>query len=266
MDIQVMMDSFHLAWRNCSNNAEFKLWKSEHSMEEACAALCHFNHQILNNGLHEWFEVYGASEGPLFISLIKRGEALKVPGFEVLVKSFGALLDTDFEKEMSRTDTEDCLNCNGKGEVANDLEDFDEPDAMFDCGECNGSGQICIEPIMRLNEIECLDSIESMIIPMIHSTDDSVGWIYAFMDRWDEVVDVLETEVNTKIETEKSPAKPLCKLVGSDGNIFAVIGVAARALRREGLRDQETEMRERVEKSQSYHQALGIIMEYVDPV
>ena len=32
--------------------------------------------------------------------------------------------------------------------------------------------------------------------------------------------------------------KPLCPLIGQDGNIFNLVGIAARTLREAGLRDQ----------------------------
>lgn len=58
--------------------------------------------------------------------------------------------------------------------------------------------------------------------------------------------------------------KPRCKLVGENGNIFNLIGVAARSLRHAGLADKATEMSQKVMQSQSYTEALSIIMEYVE--
>jgi hypothetical protein len=58
--------------------------------------------------------------------------------------------------------------------------------------------------------------------------------------------------------------KPKCKLVGENGNIFNLMGIAARTLKRAGLREEAEEMVSRITKSQSYDEALRIIMEYVD--
>ena len=60
--------------------------------------------------------------------------------------------------------------------------------------------------------------------------------------------------------------KPDCPLIGEDGNIFNLMGIAARTLRENGLDDQAREMRERVMGGdcQSYEAALGIIGEYVN--
>ena len=53
-------------------------------------------------------------------------------------------------------------------------------------------------------------------------------------------------------------------LIGEDGNIFNLLGIAARALRRAGYKDESMEMQEKVYASSSYDEALCIIMDYVD--
>ena len=58
--------------------------------------------------------------------------------------------------------------------------------------------------------------------------------------------------------------KPKCKLIGKDGNIFNLVGIASRTLRENGLRDQASDMEERVFNSESYDEALSIIMDYVE--
>ena len=58
--------------------------------------------------------------------------------------------------------------------------------------------------------------------------------------------------------------KPKCKLIGEDGDIFNLIGIASRSLRLAGLEDKAKEMSQKVMQSQSYTEALSIIMEYVE--
>lgn len=58
--------------------------------------------------------------------------------------------------------------------------------------------------------------------------------------------------------------KPDCKLIGEDGNIFNLLGIATRTLRQNGLAEQAVEMRDRVCSSGSYDEALCIIGEYVN--
>lgn len=66
----------------------------------------------------------------------------------------------------------------------------------------------------------------------------------------------------TEETTEKK--KPDCKLIGEDGNIFNLIGIAARTLRRNNMSEQANEMCARINASGSYDEALDIIGEYVN--
>ena len=54
------------------------------------------------------------------------------------------------------------------------------------------------------------------------------------------------------------------KLVGQDGNIFAIFGRASRLLKENGQPDPAKEMCERVYQSGNYYKALNIIREYVE--
>ena len=57
--------------------------------------------------------------------------------------------------------------------------------------------------------------------------------------------------------------KPICRLVGEDGNIFSILGRVSRTLKENGKGEQVKEVGERVMASSSYDEALQIIMEYV---
>ena len=63
---------------------------------------------------------------------------------------------------------------------------------------------------------------------------------------------------------EKERVKPDCPLIGADGNIFNLMGIASRTLKQNGMRDEAHEMCDRITKSGSYSEALGIIGEYVN--
>lgn len=64
----------------------------------------------------------------------------------------------------------------------------------------------------------------------------------------------------------KVSEKPYCPLIGADGNIFNLIGIASRTLKKHGQNSQATAMQKRVLSSNSYDEALGIIGEYVNIV
>lgn len=58
--------------------------------------------------------------------------------------------------------------------------------------------------------------------------------------------------------------KPDCKLIGEDGNIFNLMGIASKTLRQNGMAEQAVEMRDRICSSGSYGEALCIIGDYVN--
>ena len=61
-----------------------------------------------------------------------------------------------------------------------------------------------------------------------------------------------------------SSEKPVCKLVGTDGNVFSIIGLVVAALKEAGFRDRAVEFREKAFKASSYDEVLQLCMEYVD--
>ena len=66
------------------------------------------------------------------------------------------------------------------------------------------------------------------------------------------------------MSNENKQTKPDCPLIGQDGNIFNLVGIASRTLKRNGLSAEASEMTEKVFNSGSYEEALDIIGEYVN--
>lgn len=58
--------------------------------------------------------------------------------------------------------------------------------------------------------------------------------------------------------------KPVAKLIGENGNIFNLVGIASKVLRRAGMDDKAKEMQTKVIQSKSYEEALAIIGKYVE--
>ncbi len=82
--------------------------------------------------------------------------------------------------------------------------------------------------------------------------------------RWfDDIVNnnaMREKQENVLLENEK----PKCTLIGEDANIFNLMGIASRTLKRNGMRESAKEMCHKITKSGSYDQALAIISDYVE--
>jgi len=58
--------------------------------------------------------------------------------------------------------------------------------------------------------------------------------------------------------------KSICILTGQDGNVFNVIGLVSRALKRAGQADKAREFVDRAMKSKSYDDVLALCWDYVE--
>lgn len=58
--------------------------------------------------------------------------------------------------------------------------------------------------------------------------------------------------------------KPVVQLIGQDGNVFNLVGICSRALKKAGRFEEAKAMQERVFKAGSYSEALSIMGEYVE--
>ena len=76
--------------------------------------------------------------------------------------------------------------------------------------------------------------------------------------RWfDDIVD-------NNLRREREKIKPKCALIGQDGNIFNLMGIASRTLKKYNMKEEAKEMIDRITSSKSYEEALNIIGEYVE--
>lgn len=57
---------------------------------------------------------------------------------------------------------------------------------------------------------------------------------------------------------------PKCKLIGTDGNVFALVSKAAKCLERAKMQDKADELRSKLFECKSYDEALSLISSYVE--
>ena len=81
---------------------------------------------------------------------------------------------------------------------------------------------------------------------------------------WQEDGFKMTPEREMQQESATRATRPKMKLLGEDGNIFAIMGRASRLLKNAGQIDKAKEMCDRVTASQSYSEALNIVSEYVE--
>lgn len=120
-----------------------------------------------------------------------------------------------------------------------------------DCSVFQHGGRTCI-----LFPLEGVDlNIGKLAIWRIQSHDFYGGtWLSDYIPNYLD---------NPDYDEEPAMKKPDCPLIGQDGNIFNLLGIASRTLKNHDMADEASEMRNRVMSSGSYDEALSIIGEYV---
>jgi hypothetical protein len=58
--------------------------------------------------------------------------------------------------------------------------------------------------------------------------------------------------------------KPEVQLIGQDGNVFNLLGICVKALKKAGQLEEAQELQKRVWECGSYNEALSIMLEYVE--
>ena len=76
--------------------------------------------------------------------------------------------------------------------------------------------------------------------------------------------DYVDIKLGGYAQEQQGPQKPDCPLIGEEGNIFNLMGIASRTLKENGMAEQAREMRQRITQCQSYDSALCIIADYVN--
>lgn len=76
--------------------------------------------------------------------------------------------------------------------------------------------------------------------------------------------DYVDIKLGGYIQDQPMKQKPDCPLIGEDGNIFNLMGIASRTLKENGMSEQAREMRQRITQCQSYDSALSVIADYVN--
>lgn len=93
-------------------------------------------------------------------------------------------------------------------------------------------------------------------------TGDGVLYVHFAEEPFDFTVEQVQGTETSK--EQPVPKRPKMKLVGQDGNIFAILGRASRLLKENGQPQQAKEMSSRVYQPGDYYKALNIISEYVE--
>ena len=67
-------------------------------------------------------------------------------------------------------------------------------------------------------------------------------------------------------EKEESEEKPSCKLIGEDGNVFNIIRIISRTLKKASQKDKADEFERKAFSSKSYDEVLRLANDYVNVI
>ena len=153
---------------------------------------------------------------------------------------------------------------------------------------CGGDPQEWLDGINEILAQECIlkkgagfeeaytfrhDGLTCMLFPFKEDMELDVGRLAAwrlasysaFGGTW--LSDYVPNRLGGFIQEQKTAPERIksdCPLIGEDGSIFHIMGIASEALRENGMQEQAEEMRSRIFQCQSYDSALSIIGDYVN--
>ena len=91
------------------------------------------------------------------------------------------------------------------------------------------------------------------------------GYYFELFDKDDRKIDSMFGEKMRYSIDDYIVEKPKCKLVGENGNIYNLMGIAYKALKRNGQEEDAKEMCNKITtEAKSYEEALCILTDYVE--
>lgn len=130
----------------------------------------------------------------------------------------------------------------------------------------------------RDNMNRCMENILESVKGLKESYDNNESLEIKQKNYRNLASDILYMQLNCRRELERimemnekvglpEDKRPEAKLIGEDGNIFNLMGIASKALKEAGYPDEANEMFNRITSGAgSYDEALMIISQYVEPV
>ena len=237
---------------------DFMISKGEKDAERinVSTALGNFNYQVENGGIHQWFYNNYYKHGlPILLDFLPRVTEYYLEATDKYQLANMILTNlikiAEYEDYTANTWTTDCLECNGTGYYEDDEEE------NTSCEECGGTGTI---------ETDDFSEIISHLLPFDFDSKfyrfDSAEIFNEYIKNFDKIMKN-EGEDMSNVNTESKRIK--VKLSGQDGNVFNLIGLVVREMRRNKV-DMKTinEFQNDVASSKSYDEALQTIMKYVN--
>lgn len=253
---QKLMDEVYSKWNTEECRSMDRLEVIENfftPLHRAAVQLGNMNYQVNNGGWSQW-HLNGYSEDMEdLIEIAKKGTAQGIKHFDILLQILTDIEALGDPKDYNDTEicTDECYYCGGTGYVTNNNDTEEE------CDNCNGTGREEYE-----EEIDGEDEYRKLLGEFDDkyydfNEDELIASFDEFISRFDETVNTAGIKTTTSV-------KPRCKLVGTDSNVFSVIGKVRESLRKAGLKEQAEEFSQRAMRQKRYEDVLSLCFEYVD--
>lgn len=210
------------------------------SEEKIAVMIGNFNYQVENGGFSQYYDNRYADFADQLLVVLKKVQGAKI--FKVMPRVV-ALLETaipyfnELRNESLYGKSADCY-CTEDDCYCDDEDD--EMDLYNQLRELDG----------KFYEVN-----EQFILEAEMLFDDDLNYIG----------DNLERKEIVKTNKEDLPIlKPKVKLTGQDGNVFTVIGLTDKALKKAGLKEQAKEFKDKAFGARNYDEVLRLCMEYAD--
>lgn len=223
--------------------------------EQIAVRIGNMNYQVQNGGWDQWwYNRYGPRDIQWLIDFF--GAHTEYDTFKWILQLLEKVQSASEEE-----DEEDCEYCGGSGEIEDEDEEGNVDSSP--CPECSGSGT---------------QGTDQSAFPENYDTeyykgdDGLMADVEAFLSGKEAGIKKTVTTEPTQEpapapEEELAPAKktkPKVKLVGADGNAFAILGKVSQALKKAGYSPEEVSEFQREAMSGDYNHLLQTAMKWAD--
>ena len=256
--------------------------------EEIAVRVGNMNYQVQNGGWDQWWDNgYGPRDIDWLVDFFHTHREYK--SFKWI---FDLLEKVQYTSELPGT--EECTWCGGSGEIEDEDPETGEVE-YEECPECRGTGEVATDEPSFPDEYD--DSYYA-------GNDKLMDDMELYLSGKGDEIETVSPETTPKEEppaeeppaeeppaeeppaeeppaeeppAEEPPAeepsaeepsaekkRPRVKLVGTDGNAFAVLGTVTRALKKAGYSKEEVDEFRREAMGGDYNHLLATAMEWVD--
>ncbi|PLS19081.1 hypothetical protein CVD28_01355 [Bacillus sp. M6-12] len=225
---------------------------------EVAIRLNRFHEEVMAGGLSQWRKNgFMKEDFEIIFEYVEKGYAQEIKGFDDLLSLFTSIRDLGSPEKFSYSEwvKEECTQCEGTGGTY----------VSGKCTVCDGKGRIPEEVTIVGEGEEQYSNVLNMFNETYQTLNEKerIHSFEEFINRLDEEEVDIEKAVNVHTKSNQK-FKPDCKLIGEDGNVFNLMAIVYRTLKKEGMTDKGEEMQERVWACNSYGEALNIFSDYVD--